>query len=132
MNSNPGAQPASLTVDQATQIARQARRVKYSIPYGGDPRAGAPLGRAPSGLPLIPAIVTSPISAASGTTYGTGSAQLYEVEDGDSTATAYESDIEGGSIGVANWYQNSGTIANGTHIFVTPWSGLYWFVGGDC
>jgi len=115
------------------EVERAATRVRRSIPLSGDPR---PLGLARSAIPslgVIPAIVTTAITAcvlSSGTyTYGTGNAALYFVANGATTMTA---DANNNNVVVWNWYQHSGTIATGTSVWLGCWSGGYWFLGSDC
>ena len=118
----------------AASICRRASRpsaVRIGIPLSGDPRTEARRTTPPSGIGLVPAIVTSAIGPATGTTVGTGQAQLYYLADPDSNDVTADPDPSG-TVNVLNWYQNSGTIAIDTHIQVFLWSNAWWFGGGDC
>ncbi len=109
---------------------RQTRRVKIALPISGDPRPYSGRSTPPYGIGLIPAIVTTAITACSGTTPGTGNAQLYYRATPD--ATSATADADNASVTVLNWYTSSGTIAVGKHINVYWWSNAYWFANGDC
>lgn len=117
----------------ARELAAQAKRVKYSIPVSGGP--GRPGSRDIAGFPGkpggIPAVVTVGITACSGTTVGTGEAQIYTCDDPESSEVTADAE-DSGTVTVLNWYTNSGTIAAGTHVFLSYWSYNYWFVGADC
>ncbi|CEF48258.1 unnamed protein product [uncultured bacterium] len=122
---NPG-----ITRAQLRELQSLARRVKYS-PIGGTP--AGPAGKAPSGASIHPAIVTSAISAASGTTEGTGQAQLYYYADPDTTTLTADADSEGAAhVDVVNWYTGSGTIPVGTHIILYAYNNRYRLIGADC
>ncbi len=123
-------QSARLRRRDHTQIDRQARRVQVGIPISGDPRPFAGRSNPPVGSLVIPAIVTQAITACSGTTPGTGQAQLYYLDTPDATmATA---DADNTNVPVLNWYTSSGTIAVGKHCWLAAWSNAYWYLGGDC
>jgi hypothetical protein len=111
-------------------LETQARRVQVGIPISGDPRPYAGRRAGPPSIGAIPAVVTSAISQATGTTMGTGQVQLYYLATPD--ATVATADADNASVPVFNWYTGSGTIAVGKHVWVTTWSNAYWFLGGDC
>ena len=121
--------PARLGSNAASQMAREALRTRRSIPQGGDPSPYNWTGKVPYFVGLIPAVVTVAIGPCTSSP-GTGQVQLY-YWDVD-TSSAIPNPDDGASIAVLNWYQNSGTIAIGTHVYVTWWSNALWFAGGDC
>lgn len=95
--------------------------------YGGGPgQSHRAVIVMPSGT--LEAIVTTPITAASGTTYGTGAAQIYI----DSSGAGISDGAYPNPVTVLNWYTGSGTVANGTHIFISYRNGGYRLVGADC
>ena len=122
--------PASLRRRDRAGLDRQARRVQVGIPISGDPRPYARRTNPPFGVGLIPAIVTSAIGQASGTTMGTGQAQLYYLATPDDTSAT--ADADNNAVPVANWYTTSGTIAVGKHVFLCLWSAAYWLVTWEC
>jgi hypothetical protein len=112
------------------EAARQTERVRIGIAISGDPRAQSLRTTPPYGIGLIPAIVISGIGPCTGTTVGTGTAQLYYLASPDSNAVT--ADADNAAVIVLNWFQNSGTIVAGTHIQIFLWSYAYWFGGADC
>ena len=116
----------------ARGVERQARRVLTSIPLSGNPsRFGNRRSTPPNGS-VIPAIVTTAIPAASGTTpSSTGVVQLYYVDSPDSSTVTADVD-SGASVTVLNWYVNSGTIAIGTNVWVVIWGQWAWLLTADC
>jgi hypothetical protein len=123
--------PPSVKRRQQYVTDREARRVQIGIPISGDPRPQAGRTAPPYGVGLIPAIVTSAIGPCSGTTVGTGAAQLYYLASPDSNTVTADPDTTG-TVTVLNWFVNTGTITVGTHIQVYIWSYAYWFAGSDC
>lgn len=107
----------------ARQLALQAIRVKGS-PVGSD--VGPGTSNNASTMVVYDAIVTTAITPASGTTWGTGKVQLYFCDDPTST-TAAQKDVDGddgaGNTSVKNWYVSSGTIAVGKHCTVIVGAG---------
>lgn len=134
---SPSDTPARITQHAMGQVVRQAGRVYRDIPLGGDPR-----GKGQTNYPyvfpgLIPAVVTTGItacSAASTPVPGTGQAQLWYYNDDTDAMVANpdEGPTSNGIVTVRNWYQNSGTIAAGKHIHVAYFANAYWLITADC
>ena len=102
-------------------VAREILRMQREVyPEGADPHSkGMQWSRQPwAGLQM--AIVTTAITQASGTTYGSGYAQLYYSEDPDDSFGTADPDWTSTWNPVTNWYTTSGTIASGKHCFVAP------------
>lgn len=112
----------------AAQIAEIVRRVNGQI-YNQDARQKKRPVIYGAGVSVVDAIVTSAITAASGTTYGSGAAQIYIDND---SGVAIEDPSYPSPVTVLNWYQNSGTIAIGTHVKLNFRNGKWEFLGGDC
>ena len=123
----PG-RPSRLFVEQ---VAREVIRVQREMyPAGADPRG---MGMAPGKsvvLPLFKAVTTTAITAASSTTYGTGSVQLYYSANPDDIAAT--ADADNASVPVFNWYTGSGTIPTNTHCHVFPSDNVLWLLTWDC
>lgn len=81
---------------------------------------------------VLEAIVTTAITAASGTTYGKGNATIQIDTLSGVTYTAGANPAYATGILVLNWLQNSGTIAIGTHITVYWANGNYRLLTADC
>lgn len=114
-------------------IERQARRVHRSIPIAGDPRPIGTSRMAGYAIGCAPAVVVTSITACTVSggiqTPGTGVVQLYYLPDDASSMTA---DGDMSNVTVYNWYQNRGTIAAGKNVWVCVWSGVFWYIDGDC
>jgi hypothetical protein len=125
---SPSDLPARITRSQASDLMRQARRVKYS-PISGSPRPR--IAAPPYGIGLIPAIVTTDIPAGGGyIPSSSGRAQLYYMDKpDDATATA---DADNDDVTVLCWYEGINTVVVGKHIFLALWANQYWFITGDC
>jgi hypothetical protein len=105
-------------------------RLMRDIPYPGDPRGkGTQGGRSPVVIGY-PAIVTSAISQASGTTFGSGQVQLYYPATPD--ATLLTADADSTTMPVNNWFTTSGTIAAGKHCMVISFGGSLWLLTWEC
>lgn len=111
---------------------RAARRIRDSVlrteamTFGTGGQRGAPRMWNPG---VLEAIVTTAITAASGTTYGTGAAQI-KVDDG--SGAAIDDPTYSVPVTVMNWYTGSGTVAINTHIFICWRNGGWRLLGADC
>jgi hypothetical protein len=81
---------------------------------------------------VLEAIVTTAITAASGTTYGKGNATIQIDSLSGVTYTAGANSAYATGILILNWLQNTGTIAIGTHITVYWANGNYRLLTADC
>lgn len=127
-----GDQKVELSRAFVDEVAKQVARVLLEVPHPGfDPRGkGTQAGGRSPVVIVYTAIVTSAISAASGTSFGAGEVQLYYADD--QTSSALTQDTDDAAVPVQNWYTNSGTIAIGTHVIVISISGALWLLGCDC
>jgi hypothetical protein len=120
--------------DDVGRIGEVVRRVEKQ-PYRGTPVTQRPTVWNPG---VIEAIVTSPISACNGTTPGIGQAQPYITTYNSNTNTFSAApdysyaNTNSNSVLVANWSQNSNTIAVNTHVLIGWRNGHFIFVSGDC
>jgi hypothetical protein len=114
------------------QVAKQVARVLLEVPHPGfDSRGKGTQGGGGSPVMIAyNAIVTSAISQASGTTFGTGQVQLYYADDQSSSALTQDTD--NAAVPVQNWYTTSGTIATGKHCVVISISGALWLLTWEC
>lgn len=112
----------SKAVQQIRDIYTRVR----DTPYGGAAPTHEPRLWNPG---VMEAIVTSAISAASGTTYGTGQAQI-KVDNG--SGVAIDDPNYPIPVAVTNWYTGSGTVAINTHIFICWRQGGFRLLGADC
>lgn len=110
-----GDRPAKFAVSAARSMARQSHKVQTD-PALRDAR-GKPTGFNGPSPAVYNAIVTTPITACSGTTLGTGMVQLYFPDDtGSDTLIADANGDDGaGNCVCKNWYANSGTVAANIH-----------------
>lgn len=125
-----GTHAVGISRELLQEIAAEVLRVQRSMPHYGDPTGFGGVDFQTPMPALIPAVVLSSISQCSGTTPGTGTAQLYYLADGSTAATANPDD--GASVTIYNWYTTSGTIAAGKHCFVGVFSGVYWLMLWEC
>lgn len=115
-----------LTPAAAEQIVDTVIRVR------GEPRTGKNSDSYPVSTwnpGVVDAIVTTAITAASGTTYGSGACQIY-IDNNNGTAItdpAYPSPVS-----VLNWSQNTGTIAVNTHVEIGWRNGGWRLIVKDC
>ena len=118
--------PSRAFIDEVCAVLRVQREM---YPHGADPRGLGITGPFSPVLPLFKAITTT-VSAASSTTYGTGQVQLYYSADPDDAfGTA---DVDNASVPVFNWYTGSGTIPTNTHCHVFPSDNWRLLLTWDC
>jgi hypothetical protein len=114
------------------EIVKQTLRSKWQFPYDkGFGKPGHGTGGAPV-LVLQTAIVTSPISQCSGTSFGSGEVQIYSNDGDPNSFTSLNADPDSSVTPVWNWFTTSGTIATGKHCFVSWFSGNLWLIVWEC
>jgi hypothetical protein len=125
--------PARVSRDFVREVAREVLRMQREVnPPGTDPRGrGVQLGKAPA-MTVFKAVVTTAITAATSSSYGSGYVQLYYSSSPDATGGSPDPDWTSTSTPVRNWYQNSGTIAVGTNCYVVTADYGLWLLGADC
>ncbi len=112
----------------AQRIVNTVRRVEGSPTFGDRGGAGGPRLWNPG---TLEAIVTTAITACSGTTYGAGEAQIY-IDDPDDPDNAIADPAYPDPVAVKNWLVSSGTVAIGKHVNIGWRNGGWRLISGDC
>lgn len=111
----------------AGRIASAVKRVEASPYFNGGGPPGGPRLWNPG---VLEAVVTTAITACSGTTYGTGQAQIKI--DNDAGTDAIDDPSYPDPVDVKNWLVSSGTVAIGKHVNVGWRNGGWRLISGDC
>jgi hypothetical protein len=117
------------TVERLIRAAvRSEREWRYARAIGdGSHGVGAP------SFSLLAGVVTTAISQASGTSWGSGNAQFYYQDaDPDGSSSSLSADPDFTSVVVRNWYTTSGTVAVGKHCWCAAYSGAMWLMVWEC
>ncbi len=141
--------PAQFSRRAADRVIDATMRVE-AMPY---PSRQSTPDTGPWTTGIIEAIVTTAITAASGTTYGVGAVQPYIPALNSSTFNSNTNTYSNtytavpdysfatfdantnsihNSVVTLNWSQNSNTIAVNTHVLVGWRNGFMEFISGDC
>lgn len=107
---------------KAVQQLRDTYARVRGMPFGGSGPRHEPRLWNPG---IMCAIVTTPITACSGTSPGSGGVSIWRPIEG----VMVETDT---LVPVSNWSVSSGTVPNDTHVMIGWSSGVYFLVSRDC